>query len=619
MCGIVGFYHKKIVDIEVLKEMTSTLIHRGPDDEGYNFFYHQEYQIGIGFRRLAILDLSYKGHQPMQFNNFTITLNGEIYNFKEIRELLIKEGYSFNSNTDTEVALKAIYHWGIDRALDKFIGMFAIALYDNEKGYLYLIRDRIGIKPVYYYYNCNNFVYASELKPIMKYPFFEKNLNFTSIYSYLYHGYFTSPDTIFENLYKLEPGCYLIFDGKNITLNRYWDLKEKFISRSSEKLNEEDYINKLNELLISSIKYRMISDVPIGTFLSGGIDSSLVTAIMQSQSSYPINTFTIGFHEDHYNEALYAKRISEYLGTNHYEEYLSVKEVMKLIEILPEYYDEPFGDSSALPTMLVSKIAKKNVTVSLSGDGGDELFCGYKNYDFALNLKKISFIGKLIKPFFSNDYCLEKLYMINRKLSRYPLIDKNENIINIDYILSKYVINNTIKNTSFKLNQKYFALKNLTNNIQELYMLTDMITYLPDDILTKVDRASMSVSLEARVPILDHRIVEFSFNIPHYLKYKNKEKKYILKKIVSRYLPYELLDRPKMGFAVPIYKWLRNELKPLLRKFLSKEYIEKQNIFVYDKIEVILNKFEKYNGYLPENKIIWNLLVFQLWYEKYFK
>lgn len=617
MCGIVGFYHKRKVNEEILIRMTTKLTHRGPDDEGYNFFYNDEYQIGIGFRRLAIIDLSLNGHQPMQYKNLTITLNGEIYNFQEIKKTLQQEGYEFFSNTDTEVAIKAIYHWGIENALKEFIGMFAIALYDNNKGHLYLIRDRLGIKPLYYYYKPNHLVFASELKSIMEYPFFEKDINFISTYSYLYHGYYTSPNTVFNDVYKLEPGSFLCFDGKKLTLKKYWDLKEIFKSKTKENLNEEIFLEKLNDLLISSIKYRMISDVPIGTFLSGGIDSSLVTAIMQHLSSQSIKTFTIGFYEDQFNEAIYAKKISEYLGTLHHEEYLSIKEALKLIDLLPEYYDEPFGDSSALPTMLVSKIAKKNVTVALSGDGGDELFCGYKNYDFVFNLKKYSLIGKILNPIFSIDFFLKNLYKINRKLARYPLLNKNENIINIDYIISKYIIDKIIKNASLKINQKYFDYGDLTSEVQELYMLTDIATYLPDDILTKLDRASMSVSLEARVPLLDHRIVEFSFKIPHNLKYNNNEKKYILKKLVSKYIPYELLNRPKMGFAIPIFDWLKKELKPMLYKYLSKDYLHKQDIFSYEKVITILNKFEKAKGFSPENKIIWNLFVFQLWYEKY--
>ena len=617
MCGIVGFYHKEHAGESLLRKMAETISYRGPDDEGYILMSRNDYQIGMGFKRLSILDLSANGHQPMTFENLVITFNGEIYNFQEIRQELETRGYDFNSTSDTEVILKSYHCWGLE-IIDRFVGMFAIAIYNKNNGELLLIRDRIGIKPVYYYLKDNALVYASELKPIMSYPHFSPQINRQRLYDYLYHGYITAPDSIFQDVSKLEPGSYLRYNGSVLEVKRYWDL-QKIIQAKDDKTiyNEEQALEKLNDLLISSVRYRMISDVPIGSFLSGGIDSTLITAIMQDLSSQPVNTFTIGFEEDHYDEAPFARQISEYLGTNHFEQYLSINKTRELIEKIPEFYDEPFGDSSALPTVLVSRLAKNNATVILSGDGGDETFCGYLNYDFVQEMSRYMVPGKLL-GFIQNYIDLGKyLSGIKHKYARYPYLNKHINIVNINYIISKYILGNILLDQEFSLNKKYFSLEGLSGNVQELYMFTDMLTYLPDDILTKVDRASMSVSLETRVPILDHRIIEFSLQLPHALKYKNGEKKYLLKKLAYRYVPKELLDRPKHGFMIPVFKWLKNELKPLVNDLLSDKYVDKQGIFNYSGISSLMKRFESSGDRFLNGHIIWNLFVFQLWHSKY--
>jgi asparagine synthase (glutamine-hydrolysing) len=619
MCGILGFYHKKHSDESLLRKMAETISYRGPDDEGYILMSGNDYQIGMGFKRLSILDLSANGHQPMSFENLVITFNGEIYNFQEIRKDLETRGYIFTSASDTEVILKSYHCWGLE-VLDRFVGMYAIAIYNKNNGELLLIRDRIGIKPLYYYFHNNAFVYASELKPIMSYPYFSPEINRHRIYDYLYHGYITAPDTIFQNVYKLEPGSYLRYNGISTEIVKYWNL-QTLITNNAEKnrFEEGQALEKLKELLTSSVKYRMISDVPIGSFLSGGIDSTLITAIMQDLSNQPVSTFTIGFEEDHYNEAPYARKISEYIGTNHFEQYLSINKTRELIEKIPEYYDEPFGDSSALPTILVSRLAKNNATVILSGDGGDEVFCGYLNYDFVREMAKYMIPGKFL-GIIQNHFDLGKhLAGIRQKYARYPFLNKHINIVNINYIISKYIIGDMLLDQEFSLNSRYFSLEGLSDNVQELYMFTDMLTYLPDDILTKVDRASMSVSLETRVPILDHRIIEFSLQLPHDLKYRNGDKKYLLKKLAYQYVPKELLERPKHGFMIPVFKWLKNELRPLVNDLLSDSNIQQQGIFSYPRISALIKTFENSGDRFLNGHILWNLFVFQLWHSKYLK
>jgi asparagine synthase (glutamine-hydrolysing) len=609
--------HNKTLTREDLEVMVNSINYRGPDDDGYYLSGFDDFQVGMGFRRLAILDLSKGGHQPMIFRNLIVTLNGEIYNFKEIREELKLGGYTFDSNSDTEVVIKAFHLWGI-KMVERFIGMFAIAVWDNEKHELYLVRDRMGIKPLYYYSKGKDFVYASELKPIIAYPHFSKEINFQSLSNYLYHGYITGADSIFSNVNKLEPGTYLKLSEGKPEITRYWDLVELYKKNSPQKIeSENECLTMLDDLLTDSVRYRMISDVPIGSFLSGGIDSSLITAVMQKISDNPVNTFTIGFDDEKFNEAENAAAVSKYLGTNHHELNLPIGKAKELIEEMPHFYDEPFGDSSALPTILVSRLAKNNATVVLSGDGGDELFCGYKTYEFAEKMSKFMLIGKVLGAFRQRSDLAGLLFKVNHRFGRYPFLNTNINIVNVNYILSKYLLADIFLNRQYTLDKKYFNLADITDNIQELYMLTDMITYLPDDILTKVDRASMSVSLEARVPILDHRIVEFSFKVPHHLKYNAGIQKYILKTLAYKYIPKTLLDRPKKGFAVPVFKWMKTDLNYLIDIYLSDEYLIRQKIFNHLSIRKLLRQFNASENVSFTGNYIWNILMFQLWYEEY--
>jgi len=563
MCGICGFYSKQNISLEQLTEMNNTLYHRGPDDAGVEIYTgKQEYSIGLAQRRLSILDLSPLGHQPMHSadKRLSIAYNGEIYNFQELREEL--KDYPFKSHCDTEVILAAYLKWGIS-CVDRFNGMFAIALYDREDESLYLVRDRVGKKPLYYWEDGENLIFASELKPIMKCPGFQKKIRQELLNRYLVHQYVNAPDTIFEHVYKLEPGSIYRFCKGKKEQWKYWDVATQFrklkgtFTGTFEEAKEE-----LKKKLSDSIEMRMIADVPLGTFLSGGYDSSLMTAMAQSKSSQPVKTFSIGFEDKKYNEAVYAKEVAEYLGTDHTEMYISEEDMFGLIEDMTDYYDEPFADSSQIPSMLVSKLAKEKVTVALSGDGGDEFFCGYNNYKMLADMQKLDMAGGLVHgicnlPGFKQLHMMDKLPMKvqivannrDKRLKVQPF-DSNKSEIAVSLLKQSQIP------YRFEEEAKYGE-----DNWQIRRMLLDMDTYLPGDILCKVDRASMKYSLETRCPILDKEVMEFSYSLPHAYKYEQGNKKRILKALAYDYIPKELLERPKVGFSVPLDKWLRGPLK----------------------------------------------------------
>ncbi|PIZ34358.1 MAG: asparagine synthase (glutamine-hydrolyzing) [Alphaproteobacteria bacterium CG_4_10_14_0_8_um_filter_37_21] len=640
MCGISGFIYKGDSNLSLLKRMNDSIAYRGPDDSGeFLADYDENYKIGLAHRRLSIVDLSPLGHQPMfsPDEQVVVVFNGEVYNFKDVRKTLTQKGYTFKSDTDTEVIIQAYLEWGID-FINHMNGMFAIALYDKRTDDFYLIRDRMGVKPLYYYENEKGLIFGSELKPIMVHPDFKKVLDLHALSLFLYHGYITAPHTIFKNTYKLKPGSYLHFNKGVIQHHTYWSVQDKFEQRQIKEQSEKDAVHDLDTVLTASIKDRMISDVPLGAFLSGGIDSSLVVALMQKQSTQPIKTFTIGFDEPAFNEAPYAKEIAAHLGTDHHELYLPIKKAEELIPKIPEYYDEPFADASQLPTMLVSQMAKQKVTVALSGDGGDELYCGYGRYDDVLRLQKFIPYAKIANkiPFFK---CFVSMLTKNSKYKQFFELTHNHNVINSAYL--NFIHNfPLIKNHTHKFNNAYEDIMQATDNLQEKNMLQDMVTYLPDDILTKVDRASMAYSLESRPPFIDdHRVVEHSFTIPHDMKYKDGNKKYILKKVLENYIPKKMIDRPKMGFGIPIYDWLRDDLQYLIHDYLSVDYIEKQGVFNVKEIQCLTECFFKESGHSTCLKIkkkifgdkfklhkdgyvertIWHLIVFQLWHARYMK
>ena len=624
MCGICGYVSKKNITLEQLKEMNDTMYHRGPDDSGEEIYeMHGGYQVGFAQRRLSILDLSKLGHQPMHSANkrISVVYNGEIYNFRQIREEL--SDYRFKSNCDTEVIFAAYLRWGID-CVQKFNGMFAIALYDRGCDEIYLIRDRIGKKPLYYWQQDENLVFASELKPIMAYPDFPKEIRQGVLSRYLYQQYINAPDTIFKNVYKLEPGAILCFKSGKITTWKYWDIKQVYRKQIDNPINSyEEAKEGLKELLKQSVAVRMISDVPLGAFLSGGYDSSLVTAIAQEHSDMPIKTFSIGFHEERYNEAKYAKAVAEYLGTDHTEFYIDEKEMFDLVDSIPKYYDEPFADSSQIATMLVSKLARKHVTVALSGDGGDEFFCGYNVYENVRQAQKLDMLGALVYG-----AChLPGLKLLNME-ARLPfkvrvIAGNREKESKTQFGAGNYIVKAMEMVKENGLPVHYLIESGYgVNDWQIRRMLLDMDTYLPGDILCKVDRASMKYSLESRCPILDTDVMEFSYRIPHEFKYKDGDKKHILKDIAYDYIPKELLERPKVGFGVPLDKWLRGPLKEQLLDYSSYDYLNRQGIFNAKYVSDMINSYIITGDAGPAtganySKLAWSFFVFQQWYLRY--
>ncbi len=636
MCGIVGIidFNKNRVDEEIFSSMIDSLYHRGPDDKGMVWFDTEAGKVWLGHRRLSIIDLSELGHQPMQFENLSIVYNGEVYNFREVRKELEKEGYKFNSHSDTEVILKAYHRWGI-KCVDKFRGMWVFAIFDKSTQTLTICRDRLGIKPIYWYFKNGLFLFASELKAFFKFPYFSKEINGTALSMYLQFGYIPAPFSIFENTFKLEPASFLTLSkSQNISFEKYWDIKS-ITSKKTLSANEETLTRELEETLTESFKYRLVADVPVGVFLSGGIDSSLVCAILQSQMSDKLKTFTIGFYENKYNEAHWAKKVAEYIGTEHTEFYCTAKDAFEVIPKLPEIYDEPFGDSSGIPTYLVSKLAREYVKVALSADGGDEQFLGYVRYQMigdklrTINKFPIRIALKNILPLLSAktaERLYSKLKFILPEVTNFrdKFIKLKESLKYADPYEQYEFANRVFSDDELRLlgikpNAKRLSeLKGVSHksyDIMRFMSLLDICTYLPDDILTKVDRATMSVSLEGREPLLDHKIVEFSAKLPNELKYKDGESKYILKRILRRYLPNELIDRPKQGFGVPIYEWFRKELTDLYREYLSYNRMKSIGMFNADFVKDLLTNY--INGEDVGYVKLWVLFIFELWREKW--
>jgi asparagine synthase (glutamine-hydrolysing) len=641
MCGIAGYWQTKRRpedSLELLNQMGATLTHRGPDDSGT--FHDGVAGIGLAFRRLSIIDLSPEGHQPMfsASGRYVIIFNGEVYNFEEIRaELGVRP---WRGHSDTEVMLAAFERWGVESSVKRFVGMFALALWDRQERKLHLVRDRLGIKPLYYGHVAGDFVFASELKAVRQYPGFEANIDRDSLALYLRHNYVPSPHCIFSGLYKLPPGSILTLDSAEAIpcIDRFWS--GRGVARaglaSPLLLDDAQAIDQLHNLLMKAIGLRMISDVPLGAFLSGGIDSSTVVALMQAQSSRPVKTFTIGFHEDGYNEATHAKQVAAQLGTDHTELYLTPKDALDVVPLLPSMYDEPFSDSSQIPTYLVSKLARSKVTVSLSGDGGDELFGGYNRY---LLTKRI---WKTVRRFpkFSRKTLSKSLHSVSPaqidrvfKLFRPFLPPRLRQATPGDKVhkIADFLSSESPEALYFRAlshwenpteivpysHEPNTILEGITecsgsSNIEEVMMLTDLLNYLPDDILTKVDRASMAVSLEARVPLLDHRVVEFAWKLPLHFKIRKGCSKWILRQILYKYVPAELLERPKMGFGVPIDSWLRGPLREWAEDLLSLRNLEQHGLLNAHPIRLIWQ--EHLSGVRNWQYLLWDILAFQDWF-----
>ncbi len=635
MCGIAGFIDYQNSSSEsVLKSATDILSHRGPDGSGYAFKQLDDCQIGLGHRRLSIIDLSNAASQPMSYKHFSIVFNGEIYNYAEIKTALLQKGHQFETHSDTEVIIHAWEEWG-GAMIDQFIGMFAFVIYDSLKKELTCYRDRAGVKPFYYYWKDDLFLFSSELKSFHQHPRFKKVINKEAIHQYFQYGYIMAPISIFEHTHKLIPGHYLQFSipKKSLQINKYWDVFDAY-NKPKLDISEAEAKSKLHELLISACNYRMVADVPVGVFLSGGYDSTAVTALIQSQQKEKLKTFTIGFHEEDHNEAVFAKEVASHLKTDHTEYYCTTKEAQDIIPTIPFYCDEPFGDSSIIPTTLVSQLARKQVTVALSADAGDEVFAGYPKYtqsvDFlrhmnrfpALLRKSSSHILNFIPDAVLIGITGNKAVPI-KKQRFVELLQKNklssDDLMNV--LFSQVYTNQQLKGLlSEEIHQpaSFFTTGHLLREdlgSLDKILAIDYKTYMVDDILCKVDRAGMSTSLEGREPLLDHRIVEFAAEIPEAYKVKGNSRKHLLKEIVHEYVPKQIMDRPKMGFSVPVAKWLKEDLKYYADEFMTETDFARHGLFKQSGVNHIMNQF--YKGDRNYNSLFWYLLMFQMWYKKW--
>ncbi|HMX77298.1 MAG TPA: asparagine synthase (glutamine-hydrolyzing) [Chitinophagaceae bacterium] len=631
MCGITGFVDfNGNSNIQTLKSMSDALLHRGPDDEGHEIINHHKTQIGFGFRRLAIIDLTAAGHQPMKSpdGRLTIIFNGEIYNHAELRTILESKGHSFKSHSDTEVILHSYMQWGIS-CIEKFTGMFAIALHDSHQEKLFLIRDRAGVKPLFWYFKNDLMLFGSELKVFHQHDAFKKEIDRGALSLYFQHGYIPAPHCIFCDTYKLIPGHFLTIDlkNKNVQTTCYWNVTD-FYNKPKLKISESDAIEETEKILSKAFKYRMVADVPVGVFLSGGYDSSLVTALLQKDSMQKIKTFTIGFEEESYNEAPHARKVAAHLGTEHHEFTCTYQEAMDIIPLIPEISDEPLADSSIIPTYLVSKLARKQVTVALSADGGDETFAGYTKYAKALNylnkLKQLpSFAKSLsqIPAFFWQTVSPSNLAIPDRA-HKLQLILKARHPVEAFNIITQGMTQLEVQQlllqpTDFPLTpfEEYDELK--VTDLLDNFLWLDYKTFLPDDILQKVDRATMAVSLEGREPLLDHHIIEWAAQLPSEYKLTNGVSKFLIRKITHKYIPKEIMEREKMGFNIPYEKWFKAELKELLIQTLDSNSLNKYQILNTTIIEKITKT------YFLDTKIdfqrLWSILVFQLWFNKWMK
>jgi asparagine synthase (glutamine-hydrolysing) len=629
MCGIAGFCDfTKQTGPSTLRAMTDALAHRGPNDAGYELSDEPRASVGLGHRRLSIMDLSPAGHNPMHFEHLTIILNGEVYNFMEIRKELEQKGYSFSSRTDTEVILKGYHCWGA-AVTERFIGMFAYVIFDRHRQEVVISRDRAGVKPVYYFWNGSVFLFASELKSLQRHPAFTREIDVDSLSLFLQFGYVPTPHTIFKDTFKLKPGHHLKLSLKDRRCeeHKYWDVFDCY-DRPTLRISEREATEEVERLLISAYEYRMVADVPVGVFLSGGYDSSSVAAILQKDRTSKIKTFTIGFHEAGYNEANEAKKIAGYLGTDHHEWYVTASDAADVLHRLPEIYDEPFADNSVIPTALVSQLAARHVKVSLSADGGDEIFGGYPKFNQSIRYTERipAFVQSLMGgamglisperiPYFNRRYNFSTRY---RKMQQ---IWSDRDPLQAMKTISRYITEEEVRSfirRPYGDYPTYFdsgsAMSRQQDSLNRL-LAVDYKTFLLDNNLVKVDRATMAVGLEGREPMLDHRIIEFVAQLPASLKVRNGVDKYILKEIVHKYIPKPMMDRPKMPFLAPLKVWFKDELKEKVQYYLGEGQLKESGLF--NAAPIIQLREEYLAGRLVNYQKLWNLLVFQLWYERW--
>lgn len=627
MCGIAGFLQRTAEVDEPLERlaqtMADTLTHRGPDDSGT--WADSAAGIALGHRRLSIIDLSAAGHQPMLSANgrFVVSYNGEIYNHVDLRKELESQGSVFRGHSDTEVIVEGFAQWGIPETLSRIIGMFALAVWDRETRSLTLIRDRLGIKPLYWGQFGGTFVFGSELRAIRAHPRAVTSINRAAVVDLVRHGYVTGGHSIYNEVQRVPPGSMLTITAEGTsTASRYWTVQAT--APDSDEAPEA-VRERIEALLGDAVKRRMVADVPLGAFLSGGVDSSAITALMQSQSSRPIKTFTVGFGQQDYDEAAHAREVSSHLGTDHTEIRFDADEGAALIPRLPEMYDEPFADSSQIPTFLVSQVARRDVTVALSGDGGDEVFAGYTRHQLASRWSRISSMPSPLRRALGgalrsvSPATLDRLMQVLPSNRRPPQagmrLHKLGAVLGASSLQSVYD-NLTSYGDHFVLDAdspRARADERVTGD-PVLWMQTrDLNGYLPDDVLTKVDRASMAVGLEVRVPILDHRVVEALWALPSNLKIRDGTSKWLLREILYRHVPRALFDRPKQGFAVPVTRWLRGPLRDWAETQLSADRLKREGIFDATTVQKLWSAHLA--GRVDHSGALWATLMFQAWHE----
>lgn len=633
---------------QVARHLSGAIVHRGPDGAGE--WIDDRMSVALVHRRLAIQDLSPAGHQPMSSGSgrYQIVFNGEIYNFKSLAAELAKAGFSFRGGSDTEVMLAAFEHWGVESSIKRFVGMFAFALYDSREKTLLLCRDRIGEKPLYYGWTRKGFLFSSELKSIRAAVAGELRQDDSALAAYLRFGYVPSPHSIYAGIYKLVPGTTLVIDVANgssadgfspyadsapFSPRKYWSvLAVAQQGLQNPVRNEDEAIAELDGLLRSAVGDQCIADVPIGAFLSGGVDSTLVASIMQAVNARPIDTFTIGFSEKEFDEAPYARKIAQHLGTSHHEFYISANDCLDLIPQLPIIWDEPFADSSQMPALMVARMARTAVTVCLSGDGGDEMFCGYNRY---ISTERLwSRFGKVPRPLRTllgkglgtiSPPTLDKLYRVIMRL-------QNDSRTQANVGVKVHKLAESLQLES--IDDVYRYLLSYWNDVKQLLaaaeapsamdqlpaprlphfidnaMLWDQVGYLPDDNLVKGDRSSMAVGMELRLPLLDHRVIEYSWRLPLEMKNKQGVSKAVLRQLLYRYVPRELIERPKMGFSVPIGAWLKGPLRDWSESLLSKEALEASGLSASP---IRAGWFEHCEGTRDHSNQLWTILMYQMW------
>lgn len=629
MCGIVGYvdYINKSSKQTIL-DMTNSMTHRGPDGANTWSKLENNISISLGHRRLSILDLSENGSQPMSFEGLTIVFNGEIYNFKHIKKELTAKGYTFFSDSDTEVLLKAFHCWG-PNSVNKLIGMFAYVIFSEKNNKFYLFRDRVGVKPLYYSCEDDYFIFSSELKSMTHFPSFKRTISSDGVIDYFSKGYISGPYSIYENVYKLSPGSYAIYDikSKELIENSYWNIVDLY-DASKFTHSYEEAVQNVEDLLVKSLEHRMISDVPVGTFLSGGYDSSLITALLVNNGHKKLNTFTIGFENKSFDESIHAKKIAEFLGTNHHELFCTASMMKDKALNYAEMFDEPFSDASAIPVLVLSELTKNYVTVSLSADGGDELFAGYDKYIIAERLhRKFSHSApfKLFK--YINPNLLKYInFPINNRNTKSNILQRigyanAKNPLGVMKVMGSYLTEYEEKELFNCISPREKSIYNQKkqypyhNSDLHQMMSFDFQTYLRDEVMVKVDRATMFASLEGREPILDHKLIEYITRLPPEFHSKNHPQKSILKDIAHKYMPEDLLNRPKHGFSVPIGDWLRTDFKDLIMDTITNESIQKTGIFNKKTINKNINDY--YSGKKIGHKYIWTLFIYFQWQNKW--